>query len=40
MENEVYVMHRDLKPDNIIINEGICRIADFGNNIIIYFLYS
>lgn len=24
------MMHRDLKPDNILLHEGICRIADFG----------
>ena len=24
------VMHRDLKPDNILINNGVYKIADFG----------
>ena len=24
------VMHRDIKPDNILLNEGQCKIGDFG----------
>ncbi len=24
------IAHRDLKPDNIFIHNGICKIADFG----------
>ncbi len=23
-------MHRDLKPDNILIHDGILKLADFG----------
>jgi serine/threonine-protein kinase ULK/ATG1 len=24
------IIHRDLKPTNILIHNGICKIADFG----------
>lgn len=23
-------MHRDIKPDNILLHNGVCKIADFG----------
>lgn len=23
-------MHRDLKPDNIMLNDGVVKISDFG----------
>lgn len=28
--NKNNVMHRDLKPDNILIHDGILKLADFG----------
>lgn len=27
------ILHQDLKPDNILINNGIYKIADFGFSI-------
>ena len=28
--NKLNICHRDLKPDNIFINDGVYKIADFG----------
>ena len=28
--NRLNISHRDLKPDNIFIHDGVCKIADFG----------
>lgn len=38
IHNKKY-LHRDIKPDNILIHDGVYKIADFGVNILIVMIY-